>query len=292
MRLQFLKYFCVLAEELHFGRAANRLAISQPPLSVAIRSLEEEMGVQLLLRNSKMVQLTPAGVAFLVEAREILERVIRVGSVVRAIDAGMHGRLDLGMTSSLLYREMPAVISQFKREEPAVELVLHELSTAEQVAKLLRKQLHAAFVQGSMFPPSLQALPLRNDIFVVCLPEDHALAGKDGIDLREIANDLFIMFDRDAAPSSHDQVIGIFSRVGMHPRIVHRARTWMTIVGMVAQGYGVALVPQSMTRVGFQGVRFSPLAGARSHVPASLVWNPAQVPLALEKFLASAARTI
>lgn len=290
--LRSLRYFCVLAEELHFGRAANRLAISQPPLSTAIRALEEEVGVKLFLRNSKMVQLTPAGSAFLVEAREILERVDRVAGVARAVEAGLHGRLDVGMTGSLLYRDMPAVLAQFKREVPAVDVVLHELSTSEQIDKLMRRQLHAAFVQGSAISPQLQSVPLRNDVFVACLPEGHRLADRKSLDLRELADESFIMFSRDSAPASHDHVIGVFSRFEMHPRIVHAARMWMTIVAMVARGCGVALVPQSLERVGIAGVRFPALASAPASVPASLVWNPANMPLALESFLGSAKKTI
>src|SRR6516225_9002060 len=162
MKLQFLRYFCVLAEELHFRRAANRLAISQPPLSMAIRSLEEEFGAQLLVRNSKMVQLTPAGAAFLVEAKEILERVASVGSVVRAIDGGAHGRLDIGLAGSMLYREIPAILERFKREVPAVEVVLYEQYTTEQIEKLMRRQIHAAFIQASVLPAPLASIPLRD----------------------------------------------------------------------------------------------------------------------------------
>lgn len=292
MKLQSLRYFCVLAEELHFGRAAARLAISQPPLSTAIRALEDEVGVKLFERNSKMVQLTPAGAMFLVESREILERVNRVASVARAVEAGLHGRLDVGMTSSLLYRSMPAVLEQFKTEAPAVDVVLHELSTSEQIAKLMRRQLHAAFVQGTTVSPQLQSIPLPNDEFVVCLPEHHPLANQDTLDLRALDEESFIMFSRDSAPASHDHVIGVFSRFDMHPRIAHAARTWMTIVAMVAQGYGVALVPQSMAHTGIHGVRFLHIEGAPSSVPASLVWNAGHVPPALELFLASATKTV
>jgi DNA-binding transcriptional LysR family regulator len=292
MKLQSLKYFCVLAEELHFGRAASRLAISQPPLSTAIRSLEEEVGATLFVRNSKLVQLTPAGAACLVEAREILERVGRVASVARAVDAGLHGRLDIGMTSSLLYRDMPVVLSEFNREVPGVDIVLHELSTSEQIDKVKRRQLHAAFVQGSARSPDLQSLPLRNDFFVACLPEAHPLAAKATLALRELASESFILFSRDSAPASHDHVIGVFSRYEMHPRIVHAAQTWMTIVAMVAQGCGVALTPESMSRVGIRGVHFSALEGPPSPIPASLVWNASNMPVALESFLASATKTI
>ena len=241
MKLQFLRYFCVLAEELHFRRAADRLAISQPPLSMAIRALEEELGAQLLVRNSKMVQLTPAGAAFLVEAKEILERVARVGSVVRAIDGGLHGRLDIGLAGSMLYREIPVILERFKREVPSVEVVLYEFAApTEQIEKLMRRQLHAAFIQASVLPAPLASLPLRNDVFVACLPEQHRLADQESVDLREMVDEPFVMFSRESAPASHDHVIAIFNQAGIHPRTVHSARIWMTVVAMVANGCGIA----------------------------------------------------
>lgn len=292
MKIQFLRYFCVLAEELHFGRAADRLAISQPPLSIAIRALEDELGARLFVRNSKMVQLTPAGTAFRVEALEVLERVDRMGSVVRAADAGLQGRLDIGMTSSLLYRDMPDVLAAFQRDVPAVSIALHELSTSEQMDKLMRRQLHAAFVQTTAVPPALQSLPLRVDCFMACVPQHHPLAHKKSIDLKALADDPFIVFSRDSVPASHDHVIGVFSRFDMHPNIAHAARTWITTVAMVSKGYGVALVPQSLSGAGILGVRFLALKGMPSPVPASLMWSPTNMSEALVSFIDSASKTL
>ncbi len=250
------------------------------------------MVAQLLVRNSKLVQLTPAGTAFLLEAKEILERVARVGSVVRAIDGGAHGRLDIGFAGSMLYREMPAILERFKREVPAVELVLHEQYTTEQIEKLMRRQLHAAFIQASVLPVPLASMPLRDDVFVACLPENHRLAANKTVDLREMVDEPFVMFSRESAPASHDHAIAIFNQAGIHPRTVHSARIWMTVVGMVANGCGIALVPHSLSRTNIGGVRFVPLMGAPATAPALLAWNPGLVPLPLEKFLASAAATI
>jgi DNA-binding transcriptional LysR family regulator len=292
MKLHYLKYFCVLAEELHFHRAADKLAISQPPLSAAIKSLEEELGVQLLRRNSKMVELTPAGSAFLTEAREILERVSRARSLVRAYDEGLQGRLDIGISGSLLYREVPDIIAGFQRDMPTVDLVLHELSTAEQIDKLMRRQLDAGFIHGSNVPPQLDSLPLQTDDFVVCLSEKHPMANEQTIDLRDLADARFVMFSREAAPSNHDNVIAIFSSVGIHPRTVHLARAWMTIIAMVSQVSGVALVPSSLGRSRIDGVRFVPFRGPPAAAPAMLAWNPNFASKELTKFLECAARVI
>jgi len=292
MKLQYLKYFCVLAEELHFGRAANRLAISQPPLSAAIKALEDELGAQLFLRNSKMVQLTMAGAAFLVEAREILERLSRVGGVVRSMGDGLKGRVDVGMTASMLYRELPVVLDACRRHMPTVEVVLHELPTAEQVDQLLRRQLHAAFIQGSTLTAQLKSVPLKNDEFVACLPQHHPLAGQRSVNLRELADEDFVMFSRLTSPTNHDNVIAVFSRAGIHPRTVHSVRNWLTIVAMVAAGCGVALAPATLARAGVQGVRFVPIGGASASAPALLAWNPGFMSPPLQEFLDVATRAL
>ncbi len=292
MKLHFLKYFSVLGEELHFGRAAARLSITQPPLSAAIKSLEDELGSQLLLRNSKHVQLTPAGVAFLVEARQILERVSRAASLVKSIDSGMTGRLDVGMSPALIYRHVPLIVEQFSEAVPGVELVLHEMPTHEQLERLLHGQIDAAFVNGSAAAPQLRTVGLPDDVFVLCLPERHKKAGSDLVSLSEMANDKFIMFSREIGPGNHDNIVANFSRAGIHPRTVHQARTWLTMMAMVAEGCGVALVPRSMERAKIGGVRLVPLADHAVVAPAMLVWNPALIAPALAKFLESAGRTI
>lgn len=292
MKLHFLRYFTVLAEELHFGRAAQRLAITQPPLSSAIKALEEELGVQLLSRSSKHVELTPAGAAFLDEARQILERVGRAGNVARAVAGGLRGRLEVGMTGSLVYREVPAVVRAFAAQMPGIELLLREMSTAEELDALLHGQLHAGFLNAATVPPQLEAIALPNDEFVLCLPEDHALARRKEVDLQALAGESFVMFSREVSPANYDNVIAIFSRAGIHPRTVHAARQWLTIVAMVAHGLGISLVPSSLTRSRVQGVRFVPFSGAPARSPALLVWNPANATPALASFLDSARQTL
>lgn len=292
MKLHYLKYFCVLAEELHFHRAADRLAISQPPLSAAIKSLEQELGVQLLRRNSKIVELTSAGFAFLTEAREILERVSRAGDLVRALDEGMRGRLDIGLSGSLLYREVPRIVSRFRDEMPAVDVVLHELSTAEQIEKLMRRKLDAGFLHGSTLPPQLQSRALASDEFVLCLPARHPLATRKAVNLRDLEQERFVMFSRDAAPSNHDNVVAVFSAAGIHPRTVHMARTWMTIIALVSQFAGVAVVPKSIARAGMHGVRFVRLRGTSAAAPAMLAWNPDSVSKETTTLLECAAHII
>ncbi|MBK0392780.1 LysR family transcriptional regulator [Ramlibacter algicola] len=288
MKLHFLRYFAVLGEELHFGRAADRLAITQPPLSSAIKALEQELGVQLLERDSRRVRLTPAGAAFLVEAQQILERVEKATSIAKTVAGGMRGRLEVGVTGSLLYRKAPAIVQAYRREMPGVDVVLREMSTADQTSALLHGQLQAGFVNAAAVPPPLASMPLPQDEFVVCLPSNHPKANATRVRLTDLASEQFVMFSRDVAPANHDNVIAIFSQAGIHPTTVHAARQWLTIIAMVAHGLGVALVPRSLSRSKVDGVTFVRLRDVSAASPALLAWNPDFETPAVTSFLACA----
>ena len=292
MKFQQLKYFTVLAEELHFGRAAIRLSISQPPLSTAIKCLEEELGVLLFLRDKRMVQLTPAGSAFLVEARKLLEGASRAKEMVKSVDNGMTGSLDIGFGGTLLFRDILQIVDKFKRDNPGIETVLHEMQSSEQFEQLSRGQLNAGFTYGSAPPPKLKSIPLKADSYVLCVPAGHPRAGHSAINLRDLADEAFVMFERNVNPVNHDNVISLFSRAGIYPKFTHYARNWMTTMSMVSEGCGMAFVPSSLARMRMAGVRLIPLAGPRVPAPAMLAWNPTLVSPALEKFLENVTRTI
>lgn len=292
MKLHFLRYFVVLAEELHFGRAASKLSMTQPPLSSAIKSLEEELQVQLLIRDSKHVELTQAGSAFLEEARQILEQVARASNVARTVAKGMRGRLEIGVTGSLIYRDVPAIVRQFNTEMPDVEVVLREMSSSEQLSELLRGQIHAGFVNATTAPPQLSSLPMSEDEFVLCLPEDHPKAQGDTVNLKHLADERFVMFSRDVAPANYDNVIAIFFRAGIHPKTIHAARQWLTIVAMVANGLGVSLVPRTLARSRVHGVKFMKIRGQPVLAPAMLVWNPAYYLPIVRSFIECSQRTL
>lgn len=292
MKMHYLRYFVVLAEELHYGRAAQRLAITQPPLSSAIKALEDELGAQLLVRSSKQVDLTPAGAAFFEEARRILERIERASGLARSVAHGVHGRLEIGMASSLVFREVPSIVRDFQRTLPGIDVVLREMSTADQLQDLLHGQLHAGFINVATVPPQLMSLPLQDDAFVLCLPEQHPNAQDLSVDLAQLGDEHFVMFAREVAPANYDNVIAIFSRAGIHPETTHAARQWLTIVAMVAQGLGISIVPKSLAASGMRGVRFVPFAGFPASAPAVMVWNPAHLSAALSSLIECAAATI
>lgn len=276
MKLYYLRYFVVLAEELHFGRAADRLAITQPPLSGAIKALEQKLGVRLFDRSSKHVILTGAGVAFLAEVQQVLQRIERAEAVAQAVAGGVKGVLEVGVTGSLFYREVPEIMRNFRTSFPEIETTLLEMASGEQLNALLHGKIQGGFLNAATVPPQLRFLRLRDDPFVACLPVGHRLAQSSSITLDLIADEDFVMFSRAVAPANHDNVIAILSRAGVHPRAVHAARQWLTIIAMVANGLGVSIVPSSLTRTEVRGVAFVPLATDAGGVsPALFAWNPA-----------------
>lgn len=288
IKFQVLRYFTVLAEELHFGRAAARLSITQPPLSGAIKALEEELGVRLLERDSKQVRLTPAGETFVVEARQILDHCKRATAAVRAVALGQRGRLVVGVTGSMFFRDVPAISACFGERMPGVDLVFREQASNEQIEALLHGQIDAGFLNAGSVPPQLSAIALRDEAFLCCVPENHHLADREQVAITELATERVVMFARDVAPANHDNVIAIFNRAGVYPRTCHEARQWLTIIGMVANGFGVSIVPDSLSRTGMNGVRFIPLDDTRSASHSVFAWNPESCSPALEKLIACA----
>ena len=277
MKLHRLRYFAVLAEELHFGRAAERLAITQPPLSSAIKVLEESLGVRLFERSSRHVALTPAGAAYLVEVRAVLERVDRAATVAQSVASGQQGRLDVGFAGSMVFRDLPRIVQTFGCRLPGIELNLSEMSSSEQVQALLHRQIDAGFINAATVPPALDCRTLVPDHFVCCLPNTHALAGQKQVPLSELAHESFVMFARHVAPANHDNVIALFQRAGIHPRVRHDARQWHTVIALVAMGQGVALVPASMAHAGQPGVHFAPLEGPEHLAIGVLAWHRDQM---------------
>lgn len=266
IELRHLRYFVAVADELHFGRAAERLGMSQPPLSQQIRQLEDEMDVRLFLRDSRRVALTEAGRAFLTEARAILARVDEAVEQARRAQRGETGELRIGMTRATpLSPQIPAAIFAFRRQSPAVHLHLLEMNTLQQIDALLDHRLDLGIIRKRALPEALASQALFRDPLAVVLREDHpALASLEpqhpALPLRLLAQEPFVTFDRSAGAGIHDQVIALCSRAGFTPRIAQEAREPSTIIGLVSAGLGVSILPASCEHIRVEGVRFVPLA--------------------------------
>lgn len=171
MEFRHLRYFLVLAEELHFGRAARRLSISQPPLSLNIKQLEASLGARLFTRNSKEVRLTDAGKAFAPKARALLDQAGDAARHARAVDQGLAGRLHIGFVGATMYRGLPQLLRKFQLQHPALEVVLRELNSQDQLVELAHDQLDIGFVHTSRLPEEMQHELFASEPFVCCLPQ-------------------------------------------------------------------------------------------------------------------------
>ncbi|MBC5768642.1 LysR substrate-binding domain-containing protein [Ramlibacter albus] len=285
MEFRHLRYFLAVAEELHFGRAAQRLAISQPPLSQNIRQLEESLGVKLFHRNSKEVRLTAAGREFVPRARALLEQAGDAARHAREVDKGFAGRLRIGLVSSMLYRGLPKLLRDFQAKHPQLRLVLRELNSQGQVVELVHGQLDIGFVHTQRLPPSISRVLFASEPFLCCLPEGHALANARKVAVAKLEGEPLVMFSREASPDYYERVLAICSDAGFYPEVRHEVRHWLSVVSLVAQGLGVALVPQALKDSAIPGAVFVPLDKVTARSEVFCAWRTADDSAALDAFL-------
>jgi DNA-binding transcriptional LysR family regulator len=254
MELRHLRYFVAVAEEMHFGRAANRVGIAQPPLSKQIQQLEEEIGVKLFKRTKRSVSLTHAGATFLNEARQTLELSERAVRSARRADRGEIGRLVVGFVGSATYSFLPYALRFFQNKFPHVELVLLELTSYQQLDALHRKAVDVGFVRKPIKDDALFIETLFQEPFIVALPSHHALASRTSVPLQMLALEGFVMFSRQRGTTFHDQVVSVCHQAGFSPNVVQEAVQIPTVLGLVSAGMGVTLVPSSVQKLRLAGV--------------------------------------
>lgn len=273
MEMRHLRCFIAVAEELHFGRAAERLRLSQPPVSLAIKELETELGLRLLERSSRRITLTPGGEQVLRDARAVLARTASLRQHAQGAAAGHAGTLSLGFISLAPCSFLPALLQRFAADYPAVRVTLHESTTDRILADLETGALDVGCIFASPDLPAVltyQATTL--DPLVVALPSDHALAALAEVPLARLAQEQFLMFERHFGPTMFDTVVSACMRNGFSPRI-YAARQVHTIVSLVAGGLGVALVAASVQVMRREGVVYRPLRGERATVETGAAWR-------------------
>jgi DNA-binding transcriptional LysR family regulator len=285
MEFRHLRYFLVLAEELHFGRAARRLSISQPPLSLNIQQLEASVGAKLLTRNSKSVQLTAAGQAFVPAARALLEQAAQAAGHARDVGQGMAGSLAIGFSGTMLYSGLPRILERFQAEHPLLRLTLRELSSSEQLIELAHDRLDLGFVHTTRVPPELSQVLVSSQAFVGCLPAGHALARKRSISLQQLQGEPFAVVSRAVSPDYHDRILAICTEAGFYPEIRYELRHWLSVVSLVSQGMGVALVPAALKQSAMAGAAFVPLDVSTTPYETHCLWKTARDHQALAAFV-------
>lgn len=265
MELKHLRAFTTLAEELHFGRAALRLGIAQPQLSLQIQSLEASLGIVLFDRSRRHVALTDAGRLFLPEAWAVLAQADHARQTAGRAARGELGRLDVGFTGSAPFNTaMPQIISRFRQRWPDLKMSLREMSTSIQLDSLLAGTLDIGFVRpgqpGEADGIILQTV-LREQLFAV-LPTEHPLAGRESLSIAALAGQPFILHPRQIGTGLYDKVINLCTAAGFRPQVALEAHQMSTIVSLVATGLGVSVVPEAMRRIHVDGARFIPLVEA------------------------------
>lgn len=256
MELRHLRYFVAVAETGSLSRAAEKLFVAQPPLSVQIRQLEDELGTPLFVRHPKGVRLTAAGQALLPEARFLLERAARVRDVVR--DAGAGGSFTLGFVPSASSTVLPELVRRLRRQQPGLKLEVRELISSEQVEALVAGHIDAGLARAPARHPRLQVAQQMADPFCLALPSEPAPPA-GAVDLRQWAERDFVGFTRHRGPAYFDQAIHLCSQAGFSPRIRVEASTVHGVLDLVGAGLGVALVPASTALLGVRGATLRPL---------------------------------
>jgi DNA-binding transcriptional LysR family regulator len=273
MEMRKLLHFVGVAEELHFGRAARRLAITQPPLSMSIRGLEEELGVQLFERTRRSVRLTHAGTIFLEAARDILERAARAVDLTQAAHRGDVGRLTVGFLAATAYTLLPLALRDFAARSPRVVLDLKELTMPQQFEALRRGDIDVGMVRPPIPDKDLASKVIFEEPMVLALPAGHALAKLARIPAKRLADQPFVMFPRLPGLVFHDLIMGYCERAGFTPRVVQQAMQTHAVMGLVSGGLGVALVPDSVRIIRMRGVVIRPLSEKAPIVRTALAWQ-------------------
>lgn len=299
MELRHLRYFIAVAEEKHITRAAERLGIQQPPLSIQIRALERELDVQLFRRQPRGVELTDAGVVFLDRARAILDQVERALATTRRTARGEQGRVVVGFTSSAPFHPfVPRVIRAFREMSPLVSLVLEESGSSELVQGLHNEEIDAAFIRSPVADVvGLTVRPLLQETMVVALPKGHPLAGSNRkkksaqsrtapLSLAALAAETFILYKRPGGPGLYDTIITACRGAGFSPRVGQEAPRIISTLNLVAAGLGVSLVPESLRRLQMDGVVYRKLAdNAQLSAPLILACRRGENAASVQRFI-------
>jgi DNA-binding transcriptional LysR family regulator len=291
IELRVWRQFVAVAEELHFGRAAVRLHMSQPPLTQAIALLEQRLQVRLLERTKRYVALTPAGAALLPEVRDLLEHAAALPARARAAASGEMGRLRLGFVSTVGFALLPQWVRALRERHPGVQLELVEATGDVQLQALERREMDAGFMLHApgFAPEGLEHRLVTSEPMIVALPEQHALASAKQLTLSDVLAEPLVIFPRRIAPSMYDAVFALYHRAGRLPNVSQEAIQMQTIVNLVSAGLGLAWVPQSVQQFQRLGVVYRHLDGSgRLELPrceTSLVWRGASASPALLRFM-------
>ncbi|KAA2238133.1 LysR family transcriptional regulator [Salinarimonas soli] len=296
MDVRQLRHFLAVAETLHFGRAAERLGMTQPPLSQSIIALERSLGAPLFARTRRSVALTALGEQWLPHVKGALAGIDGLDAVARRLRDGTAGHLDLSFVTTADYGLLPTLVRRYAALHPDVEIRLKEATSDVQIADLLAGRGHVGIVipPGEGLPEPLGYRRLGSERLVAAIPETWLAEGRLALDDERLASAALIgapliIFPRRIAPAFHDLVTGFYAAHGGHARVVQEAIQMQTIISLVSAGIGIALVPESLRNLARTGVRYVDLVDAAPRLETGLVWRKQDDTPTLRRFLAIAA---
>lgn len=261
MEFKRLTYFVAVAEELHFGRAATRLNMAQPPLSRQIAQLENDLGVLLFDRSRSQIHLTQAGEAMLAHSREILSRLDSAYREVALIGKGGAGRLRIAFVGSATHGLLPNLIKSFRSHFPDVELALSAMNNAEQKIALIQREIDIGIARPSLDDEAFRSTLLHHEPLILALPDNSPLNSRDPILLKELRGETFILYPRRPRPSFADHILSVCVKAGFQPRETVMAQDYQTAISLVSVGVGVSIVPEAVSQTKRAGVLFRPYEG-------------------------------
>jgi DNA-binding transcriptional LysR family regulator len=285
MELRHLRYFVTVAEEMHFGRAAEKLHLSQPPLSQQIQQLEREVGVQLFYRANRRITLTAAGHVFLEEAKRTLAQAALAVAAARRAEQGAVGSLAIGFSTSATFEVLPALLSAFRRAFPDVLLSLFELNAAQQLQALTERTIQIGLARPSVTSELLVVETVLREPLIAALPASHALAGHHKVSLSDLAAEAFVLSPENPKPSYADMVKALCARAGFIPHVVQEAREMPTVLSLVAAGLGVTLTPASARNLRRKGLVYRPLSDADAITELTVAYRRDDPSSTLKRFL-------
>lgn len=274
MDLRRLRYFMAVAEELHFGRAAQRMHVVQSAVSHQVKLLEEELGFSLLERSRHNVRLTVPGEIFLPEARDLLRRADEAMRRARASADGTVGRLAIGFVDNVLWSILPPILRDFRQRWPQIELTLHPLDRSAQIEAIRTSVIDIGIMPSPSPGHALKSAELAAGPLIAAIPQGHALAVRPTLSIAELASEPFVLFPRRMNSRILEIIVACCASAGFAPRIVQEAEQLHTLLALVSAGLGVTLVPQWVARVQQLDVIYIPLDERLTPYELIAAWNP------------------
>jgi DNA-binding transcriptional LysR family regulator len=286
MEIRHLRYFCVLAEQLHFTKAALLLNVAQPALSHQIKQLEDELGTQLVERTNRRVRLTPAGEVFLARAARILEQLDQAARETARIGQGDAGALVIGVVSTAVCSVLPELLRRFRRDSPHIAIDIREMEPAEQVEALRKETIDIGLLFLSIQDQALDSIVVSRERLIIAVPTGHRAASQEKVRLRDLADELFLIPRQQPVPGFHELVLETLQNGGVAAPRLQPTRLLNTAVFLVSGQLGVALMPESFRQhLRVRGCVYRDLAGPPAYADLIGLWRRNNVPPVLRRFI-------